>query len=88
MSQKKEKVKKEKPKKEKVIYYDDESTISDMSAVGGTRHKVKDKNAPKATHKEKARTFFEAQKMMLLPCAIVLAVIILLYVLMMILTHC
>ncbi len=77
-----------KKEKEKVIYYDDDSTISDMSNVGGVRHKQRDKNAPKSTAHEKARTFWEAFKMMLPITFIVLGVMAMLYVILLLLASC
>jgi hypothetical protein len=68
-----------KKKKEKVIYYDDNSTIADMSNVGGIgrrpRNKNNNSNKPRATFREKWHTYWAAVKMMLLPTCIVVAII-------------
>jgi hypothetical protein len=71
---------KEKKKKEKVIYYDDGSTISDMSNVKGSKKKENIyansyTYTTSATFKEKAHTFFAAMKMMIVPCIIALFVL-------------
>lgn len=69
-----------KKKKEKVIYYDDGSTIADMSAVNskGVRQ---EKKAPAPKPEEtKFQTFWRAMKMMFLPMCVVLLILSLLYV--------
>lgn len=51
--------KKNKKKKEKIIWYDDNSTIADMSAVSGIGGKPKSNqpaNKPRSTFKDKWRT--------------------------------
>ena len=109
MSKKKNKGK-NKQKKQKVVYYDDGSTIADMSSVrggisgvfksnngsatngqnasananghsGGEKTQKKAVNyAPrKATFRDKARTFFTAMKMMVIPMCVVLAALAIVY---------
>ena len=70
-----------KEKKEKVIYYDDGSTISDMSPVMDSRRRLfkNDNTKPRATEKEKFKTFFQVFKMMLVPTGVVLLVLLILY---------
>ena len=68
---------KEKKKKEKVIYYDDNSTIADMSNVG-KKKKTSNQNGnytykkTKVSEREKIKTFFQTFKMMLIPTFIAL----------------
>lgn len=62
--------------KTKIIYYDDNSTIVDMS---GTR---KDSHLPprkKSTFKEKTSTFFSVMKQMVIPMLCTLAAFTLVY---------
>ncbi|MBP5342483.1 hypothetical protein J6Y73_00935 [bacterium] len=75
-------MKKPKNKKEKVQYYDDGSTISDMSSLKDSRKSIykKDPSKPRATEREKLKTFFQAFKMMLLPTFIALLVLLILYI--------
>lgn len=80
--------KEEKTKKEKVKYYDDGSTIADMSGVGKV-NKIPSYSKPrgyKVSEKEKLKTFFSAMKMMVGPCIIALGVIALIYVFLMIIS--
>ena len=75
-----------KKKKEKIIYYDDNSTISDMSNV--TRNGKKEPpRAPKkvSTFGEKWKTYWAAVKMMVFPMCVVLFVVAVLYFVMMLL---
>ncbi len=75
--------KKKKKNKQKVVYYDDGSTISDMSAVGRFNEKNPQRrnNAPKSasTAKEKFKTFISAVKLMVLPMLVVLAILCVLF---------
>jgi hypothetical protein len=67
-----------KKKKEKVIYYDDNSTIADMSNVGGIGRKPRNKtNSAKSrsTFRERWHTYWSAVKMMLIPTCIALIVL-------------
>ena len=70
---------KEKNKKseEKIRYYDDNSTISNMSNVRGPIYSNKKSSS---TSKEKMDTFFKAFKMMLLPTGVALLIILILYI--------
>ncbi len=81
--------KKNKKKKEKIIWYDDNSTIADMSAVSGIGGKPKSNqpaNKPRSTFKDKWHTYWTTVKQMLLPMTVVLAIIALLYVIIMLIT--
>lgn len=80
------KTKGQKPKKQKVTYYDDNSTIADMSGVGafGAQNTTATPSAskkggnvtkPRATFKEKWATYFAAVKTMFLPMIVVLIAI-------------
>lgn len=63
------------PKKEKIIYIDDGSTIADMSATPGARQKKNRDSfsaSPYASFWEKAGTFLEAMKLMVLPMLFVM----------------
>ncbi len=64
-----------KEKKVKVIYYDDNSTVADMS---GTRKRTPQQ---KAEFKERMHTFFGVMKKMVLPMLITLAALTLVYIL-------
>ncbi len=67
----------EQPKRQvKVVYYDDNSTVADMS---GTRKGARPPRI-KSTMREKMRTFFTVMKRMVLPMLVSLAVLTLLYI--------
>lgn len=69
-----------KKKKEKIIYYDDNSTIADMSNV--TRNGKPQPSRPprvKSTFREKWDTYWSAVKMMIMPMCIALLIIAVLY---------
>ncbi|MBQ8292149.1 MAG: hypothetical protein IJX88_06580 [Clostridia bacterium] len=73
-----------KKKKEKIIYYDDGSTISDMSRV----NRKGEKRPPaeprrQSSSSEKWRTYWSAVKMMIIPLCVALTVLGILYLLMM-----
>ena len=76
-----------KKKKEKVVWYDDNSTVSDMSNVGRGVEKKKSTqlSQPKrySTARDKWNTYWSAVKMMFLPMCIALTVIVILYILLM-----
>lgn len=68
-----------KKKKEKIRYYDDGSTVSDMSALS-----PKKKTPPHTggnTAKDRATTFFGAMKMMLVPMITVICGLCIVYML-------
>ena len=69
-----------KKKKEKIIYYDDNSTIADMSRVNrkGEPQPPREQK-PRSTFGEKWKTYWSAVKMMLLPMCVVLLIIGILY---------
>ena len=83
-----------KKKKEKIIYYDDGSTVHDMSNVGGigrrSPNEKRGKNAPaprkNSTTREKLKTYFSAVRMMLPFALIALGVLLGLYILLLLLT--
>lgn len=79
---------KKKKKKEKVIWYDDGSTIADMSNVtkiGQKNPSKKPQPQPRrvSTAKDKWRTYWKSVKMMLMPMCVVLLIIVVLYLLLM-----
>ncbi len=81
-----------KKKKEKVVYYDDGSTISDMSGVkGGIIDKTRPKNdgrpRRKSTFGEKWRTYWAAVKMMILPMLGVLLILVVLFIILSIIVN-
>lgn len=71
-----EEQKERKEKKVKVVYYDDGSTVADMS---GTR---KHPQRQKATFKEQAHTFFTVMKKMVLPMLVTLAALTIVFLIM------
>ena len=79
---------KNKKKKEKIIYYDDNSTIADMSSVTDVKgHKKHDEySRPTSSFREKWATYFAAVKKMIFPMMVVLAVLLGLYLFMMLIT--
>ena len=82
--------KKNRKKKEKIIWYDDNSTIADMSAVPNGR-KIKEgersnTTKPRSTFKDKWNTYWSTVRQMLLPMGCVLLVLALLYVFIMLIT--
>lgn len=76
----KNKLKQRKEPKEKVVYYDDNSTIADMS---GTKQPAK---KSKSTFREKARTYFSTVKKMIVPMLITLLAFTLVYLLLLLAT--
>ena len=69
-----------KEKKEKVIYYDDNSTLVDMSSVTRTGKKQEPKPPkPPSSFADKWNTYWSAVNMMIKPMLVVLGVIALLY---------
>ena len=64
-----------KEKKVKVIYYDDGSTVADMS---GTRKQKTPRQ--RATFKEQARTFLAVMKKMVIPMLATLAALTIVYI--------
>lgn len=76
-----------KKKKDKIIYYDDGSTISDMSSVNKTGQKQPPPQPKrKSTGSEKWQTYWHAVKMMLFPTCFALVIIGILYLLIMLLS--
>lgn len=63
-----------KKQKEKIIYYDDNSTIADMTNVTRTGKPEKRSNTPPPSE-SKWKTFWRAFRMMLIPTAVVLLVL-------------
>ncbi len=69
-----------KKKKEKIIYYDDNSTIVDMSSVNRKgQPKPPREPKPRSTFREKWSTYWAAVKMMVIPMCIVLLVLVILF---------
>jgi Cu/Ag efflux pump CusA len=67
---------KEKAKKQKTIYYDDNSSIADMSQVTSLgRKKPQRTDKQQSTFKEKWKTYCAAVKSMLIPMFFTIAVI-------------
>lgn len=78
MPKKKERSPSPQPKKEekvKVIYYDDGSTVADMS---GTRKEKTPRQ--KVPFKERARTFFAVMRKMVVPMLATLAALTIIYI--------
>ena len=67
----------QKERKVKVIYYDDGSTIADMSAMYKYGKKPERR---RSTFREKMRTFFGAMKKMVIPLLCTLAAFLLIYI--------
>jgi Cu/Ag efflux pump CusA len=77
---------KNKKKKEKIIYYDDNSTIADMSNVTRTGKKEEPKPPkPPSSAADRWRTYWSAVGMMIKPMFFALGIIALLYVFIMLL---
>ena len=76
-----------KKKKEKVVWYDDNSTISDMSNVGRGNKPSKKPTTPsnyrtvkpKSTFKDKWNTYWQTVKLMIMPTLVALLIIAVLY---------
>lgn len=95
MSKKRADGDKAKKKKEKVVYYDDGSTISDMSGVGNTFNTIIPKNKttrevknPPSRFGDKWRTYWSTVKIMIIPMLVVLGILFILYCLFMLLPTC
>ena len=67
---------KKKKSKEKVTYYDDNSTIVDMSQIPQRKGMS---NVPRSTFREKWRTYINAVKMMIIPMCVVLVALSLIF---------
>lgn len=79
------KKKKKQEKKEKIVYIDDNSTVVDMN-VDGHRWYNKNKQPKKeSTFKEKWKTYISTVKLMLVPLAITLGIMLVMYVLVLLL---
>lgn len=68
-----------KKKKEKVIYYDDGSSIADMSKLGSKPKLTYNGTAPIGSFKARSQTFFGAMKMMFMPMLVVICGLCILY---------
>lgn len=84
---------KKKDKKEKVVYYDDNSTISDMSGVSGTFNPIlpkKRNDTPKAPSrfKDKWNTYWQTFRLMLIPMLTVLGILFVLFLVMTGISNC
>ncbi len=81
--------------REKVVYYDDGSTISDMSNVSSTFNTVipKNKTTREVNHipskfGDKWKTYWSTVRLMIIPMVVVLGIIFLLYCLVMLVPTC
>jgi hypothetical protein len=73
-----------KKKKEKIVYYDDNSTLVDMSSV--TRNGKKAPPRPprtRSTFKDQWRTYWSAVKMMVIPMCVALLLLAIMYLVIM-----
>ena len=84
-----------KTKKEKIIYYDDGSTISDMSSVNKTgrpkQNKVQEEQRsflPTVKPTSKWATYWQAVRMMVVPMLFVLGVLAILFLCLLGFSHC
>lgn len=83
-----------KKKKDKIIYYDDNSTVSDMSGVRGSRVKTpqgvdrtqadprahrREETKPRSSFKAKVKTYWDTVKTMFVPMLTVLIILAALY---------
>ena len=57
----------EKKKKEKIVYYDDGSTVADMSNLSHKPANAPTEEAPSNSLKAKLQTFFGAMRLMVMP---------------------
>ncbi len=66
-----------KEKKEKIRYIDDGRSLADMSGVGRKGQKADKSRSPRQAPgmRDVMQTYFDAVRMMLLPCAIAIGVI-------------
>lgn len=81
------KKKKNKTPKEKVTYYDDNSTIADMSNVTAPGERKRDRDKPRSTAKEKWKTYWMAVRKMVGPMLIVLAVMTVVFIILMLVAY-
>ena len=76
-----------KKKKEKIIYYDDNSTIADMSSVNRTgRPKPPPPPRKRSTFSEKWNTYWSAVKSMVIPLCVALSILCIFYLLLMLIS--
>ena len=75
-----------KKKKERIIYYDDNSTIADMSNVTRSGKKQPPKPQKPPVGESKWQTYWAAVRMMIIPMFVALGVITILFLLLMGLT--
>ena len=75
-----------KKKKEKIIYYDDNSTIADMSNVTRSGKKKPPKPQKVPVGESKWQTYWSAVRMMFVPMFFVLGILGILFLLMMAIT--
>lgn len=76
---------KKKKQKEKVIYYDDNSTVADMSYANRKGEKRTPVPRKQSTFKEKWHTYWSAVKMMIIPMCFVLVVLATIFLLLLLL---
>ncbi len=77
---------KQKKEKEKIIYYDDNSTISDMSRVNRKGEPQTPPPRKQSTASEKWRTYWSAVRMMIAPMFVALGIIGILFLFVMLLS--
>ena len=70
-----------KKKKEKVIYYDDGSSVADMSKLASKPKLEYEGTEPIGSFKARSQTFFGAMKMMFMPMLMVICGLCILYML-------
>lgn len=71
-----------KKKKDKIRYYDDGSSVADMSSFKKKPTVPLSQSRPKVTAKEQAQTFFGVMKMMFVPMLTVICALGIIYMLM------
>lgn len=69
-------------KKEKITYIDDGRTIADMSALSSRGFRKRNPYTPRPKFKEVWKTYWGAVKMMLVPMAVVVAAMAVIYLVM------
>ena len=79
------KKKKEKKKKEKITYVDDNSTVVDMNVEGHRWYNKNKQPKKESTFKEKWNTYISTVKLMLVPLAITLGIMLVIYLIVLLL---
>ena len=72
-------MKKDKPKKEKILYIDDGRSLADFSALDGKKKTAERRSNQSLRQPPRladcARTYWEAVKMMFIPCLVTIGII-------------